>query len=363
MKLYLLELCLLSIMLLISSGLRAQYHDFDSLLSNDQAFKEVMDEAYDQWDMFSAAEIMPVSLSADFKLLIKQKFKDQYQKAVLRYQINDTVTATRNIKIKARGNARKKACFYPPLKVNFAKKEVFWKQLKEYDKIKLVVECRNSKWASQVLLAEYYAYKLYNLITDYSFRVQLLEISYTDTSEKLAPDKGYAFFIENGDLLAARNKAVKVSLKNIEDRATDHKNLADLYIFQYLIGNTDWSIKGDHNIEFIKNNDPFNTKILTIPYDFDYAGIVEANYALPNDKYGLESVRDRMYLGTCLDEVYLRQTIDRFKALKTEIYSMYESSLLDKKTRQKTLAYLDQFYQVIESEPTLEQVFLTNCRD
>lgn len=352
-----------SCLLLMPSGLKGQTLDFDSLVRSDVAFRRTMELSYAKWDIFSTAEVMKISLTSDFNRIVKNKYLAEYQPAIYKYHLNDTVIVTREIKVRPRGNIRRRACFYPPLKLNFPKKEVFLEQLRDYDKLKMVVMCRNSKSAEQYLLSEFYAYKLYNLITDYSFRVKLLEVTYIASSEKNEPDMGYAFFIEEVDQLAKRSEAVTIDVKNIQDKVTDLENLANIYIFQYLIGNTDWSIPAAHNLKFIKTTDILDSKILPVPYDFDFAGIVNANYAYPDERLGLKSVRERVYRGECIDKSYVNRAIARFREVKAEIYSLYENSLLNDATKQKTIQYLDEFYEIVESDYLRKKELLDNCRE
>ena len=355
---------LIILLILTLTNLEAQIHDFDSLYQNSKVFKKYSKSMLDTMDIFNNDKVLNITIESDFKNLVKRKYKDEYQPAIFKYHLNDTITVTRNIKIIPRGNMRKGSCFFPPLKLNFQKKEMVVKQLKEFDKMKMVLDCKRGEIYEQYLLSEYYVYKILNILTEYSFRVRLLKVKYVDTSEKYKTANRYAFIIENKEQMAERLNSIPIDNKNVRDILTDNHTLVNGYLFQYLIGNTDWSISGRHNIQMIKSKDPTISTPYVIPYDFDYAGIVNTNYAVPDEKLGIESVTERVYRGVCMPESTIRETVKYFIDSKERIYALYQNTeLLDKNNKRRTLKYLDDFYRIIESENGLKRNIIDNCRE
>ena len=356
---------LLIILLIITFiNLEAQIHDFDSLYQNSKAFKKYSKSMMDTMDIFNSDKVLNVTIESDFKNLVKRKYKDEYQAAIFKYHLNDTIVVTRNIQIKPRGNMRKGSCFFPPLKLNFLKSEMVMKQLKEFDKMKMVLDCKRGNSYEQYLLSEYYVYKILNMLTEYSFRVRLLKVRYVDTSEKYKTANRYAFLIENKEQMAERLNSIPIDYKNIKDILTDVPALVNGYLFQYLIGNTDWSIPGKHNVQLIKSKDPTISTPYVIPYDFDYAGIVNTTYAVPDENLGIESVRERVYRGVCVPESEIKDAVQHFLDNKDRIYALYQSTdLLDKNNKQQTLKYLDEFYMIIESKNGLKRNIIDSCRE
>jgi hypothetical protein len=113
----------------------------------------------------------------------------------------------------------------------------------------------------------------------------------------------------------------------------------------------------------IKSNDPTKPKPFVIPYDFDYAGIVNTNYAIPDENLGIKSVRERVYRGVCLPEASVKHGVQQFLEKKDEIYSIYENDhLMDKNNKRNTLSYLNEFYKIIESENSAKRYILDSCR-
>jgi len=354
---------LLALSILTPLCSQAQIHDFDSLRKSDPEFKIIAKNFRDTFDLFNESKILKVTFESDFKNLVKYKHKDEYQDAIFRVMFNDTVQISRNIQIKPRGNMRKNTCFIPPLKLNFSKKEAFIKQLEYFDKLKMVLDCKRGELYEQYLLQEYYAYKIQNIITDFSLRVRLLEVNYIDLGGRYKDITRFAFIIESIDQLAARHNAIPIEAISIRDVRSDLKTLAEGYLFQYLIGNTDWSIPNLHNIYLLKSKDPMLINPYVIPYDFDYAGIVDANYAIPDKNLGTESVRERVYRGVCITGNELQNARAKIIGKKDDIYALFENdTLLTKANKIRTINYLDEFFTIIENEGAFKRNIADACR-
>jgi hypothetical protein len=150
------------------------------------------------------------------------------------------------------------------------------------------------------VLKEYLAYRIYNLLTDKSLRVRLARLTYHDTSGKYDPLTAYGFFTEHFDSLARRHGAVVVEPEQWDPREANPEELAIHDVFQYLIGNTDWSVIYGHNIVHIEQADG---SVTAVPYDFDFSGLVNTEYAGPPPQLRIRSVRQRIYRGFCFDDV------------------------------------------------------------
>ncbi len=359
------QLFLLAFLLTVHYLLSAQsrIHDFDSLYENWQPFQEVVKSWQEHYDLFDETSPIELTLKSDFRALIREKYDDEYQYAILELPYNDTVLITREIKIKARGNFRRNTCYYPPLMLNFPKKKVVIEHLKEFDKLKLVQLCKKGSHFEQYLLTEYYAYQIYQMITPFSFRVRLLKIHYFDTSGKNKPMTNFAFIIENENQMAARLNALAIKTENIHSERTNRQIVSILYMFQFMIGNTDFSIPARHNIKLIKPIDEDVFKPIAIPYDFDYSGIVNAYYAIPPHEYPIKTVRERYYMGFCREDQEMKEIFTLFKEKKPLIYDLIGSSpWLDKKGQLNITRYLDEFYALINNEDNALKYFKARCR-
>jgi len=357
------KIFLLILSICIAQSSYSQRHDFDSLMTHNKEFKIIAQNISDTLDLFNQTTPLEIILETDIKNLIKTKYKEEYQDATCTIEFNDTVQVVRELKIKARGNMRRKTCFIPPLKLNFPKKEAYIKQLAYFDKIKMVLDCKRADVYEQYLLSEYYAYKILNIITEYSLRVRLLKVTYIDLSGRFKEITKYAFIIESIDQLNERLNTVRIETKNIRDIRTDLKTLAEGYLFQYLIGNTDWSIPALHNIYLLKSKDPSVFKPYVIPFDFDYAGIVNANYAIPDKHLGIDNVRERLYWGVCITAVELQNARKKFINKKKDILALYENDkYLSNFNKNSTIRYVEDFYEIIENDNAFRREIEEACR-
>ncbi|MDO6473742.1 hypothetical protein [Maribacter sp. 1_MG-2023] len=137
--------------------------------------------------------------------------------------------------------------------------------------------------------------------------------------------------------------------------------MAKISIFQYAIGNSDWSVTGLHNIKLFTHKTGNNTKAIAVPYDFDYSGIVNAIYAIPSENLDINSVTERYFLGPCYSKETYEIMLKEFITKKSEIYNMIENfDLLKERSKKNMLSYLDSFYSQIEKK-NATSYFLNNC--
>lgn len=357
-------LLLLFTLFLSSTAWSQSVHDFDSLYKKDQKFKESISKQNNTQDFFD--ENLPVlkfTLSSDFKNLVKNKDESKYQKATIDMMINDTVKYSQKLKIKTRGALRKSICAYPPLKLNFPKKDMHVESLREFDKMKMVSNCKPGDKYGQYVLSEFLTYQIYNIITDYSFRVRLLEVNYIDTGGRFKPSTRHSFIIEPINQLAERVDGVPVELKQIPAKYMNAEQETIMSVFQYMIGNTDFSIPGFHNMKFIKSVDYSNQEPYVIPYDFDYTGFVAAPYAIPSEVLPIDKVTERYFMGACRSKAEYQKTFELFKSKRSQIYDLIQNfDLLTKQNKKRHIKYLNQFYSAIESNYTLNNNILGNCQ-
>jgi hypothetical protein len=307
--------------------------------------------------------IIRISLKFDMKKFVKTKHKGEYQKAEFSIHNLDNSIVEKEIRLRARGITRRSICYFPPIKLNFKETAFENDTLNDINSLKLVTHCKNSDLYEQYLLKEFLIYRMYNLLTDNSFRVKLLHIDYIDSEDKMKPLTKYGFVIESNNHLAERLQGIRINKEGVNTWDTDRYLISLLDIFQYMIGNTDWSIPPLHNIRLVKPSVPYSN-ILAIPYDFDYSGMVNTVYAIPDENLGTETVRTRVYRGYCLpsDDHYQR-LFNVFLEKKQAMFSLVEDfELLDKKSRKEMLDYLEEFYTIIENPRMAERNIIDVCR-
>lgn len=298
--------------------------------------------------LFSSDEILNLSLRFDLTEYMRKKPKEEYLKAILTYHISETDSINKEIKLRSRGVARNNICNFPPLYLNFKKSDMKSPGMKKIDKIKLVTHCNSGN--EEYLFREFLIYKLYNVLTEYSFKVRLVKIDYISTAKKSKIIRSYAFLIEPIDLLAERTNSVPLELMNLAQQNMVPDMMDRVTIFNYMIGNTDWSVAGQHNVKILSVIDPDHPGLGGIvPYDFDYAGLVDAHYALPAEGLGLESVRQRRFLGYCRSEEQYTEALKQFAEKKQDFYRIInEFTYLTEKDRKNMIAYLNEFFTDLE---------------
>ena len=230
------------------------------------------------------------------------------------------------------------------------------------NKLKIVPYCK--KGYEQYILKEYLCYKLYNVLTDKSLKARLFRIKYIDSAKlNKKPIVQYGFAIEPISLFEKRTNTKEIEFKGMSQRNVIPEMLDMMAIFNYMIGNTDWSVPILHNIKLFAPAPPAPAdKIQIVPYDFDYAGIVNTPYAVPFDQLPIKSVRERLYMAVCRTEEEFNKTIDEFIQKKDEFYRVINDfPFLDDRSKKETIKYLDGFYAGAEKRNSLLRNLMNDC--
>lgn len=323
---------------------------------------DVVDTLSQDFGMFTKDEILNLSLRFDMTQYTRKKPKDEYLDAVLTYHINKTDSINKDIRLKSRGEMRNGYCDFPPIRLNFKKTEFpNAADLDKIEKLKLVTHCEYGNEAN--LFKEFLIYKLYSVLTDTSFRVRLVKIAYINTHKKSKPVNTYAFFIEPVEMLAERIKSTEVTSLNLSQKNIIPRMMDRMAIFNYMIGNTDWSVPNQHNCKILSSLNFTNSALgMIVPYDFDYSGLVDATYAIPYEPLGLSSVRERRYVGICRTEDVFINALKEFSEKKEAFYKVINDfRLLDEKEKSKMINYLDSFYEDFDKKNSIVQIILNEC--
>lgn len=302
-----------------------------------------------------------ISLVSNFRKLQKERERGVFQDATVTFKLPDKESVTESIQLGARGEFRRENCAMPSIMLNF--KNSAAPRLSNLKKVKLVSPCSPDKTGEQLIFIEYLIYKMYNLFTDMSFKVRLAKVEIRDANNKLKPYSHYGFLIEDVDDMAKRNDCREIDGSMYLTESTNREQMTLVAMFQYMVGNTDWSVPNYHNIKLIRlRNDSFSLPYV-VPYDFDYTGLVNAEYAIPHETLGIENVTQRLYRGfpRTLDE--LEKTTEVFKTRKAAVYDLVRNfPYIKERQRGIMLSYLDEFYRNINSRRDLDFNFIKNAR-
>jgi hypothetical protein len=319
-------------------------------------------KSVDKKAFFKDTSVVNATLSMNFKKIEAEKDKiGRSYPANFSAKINDSLSISDPVSLEVRGHFRRDYCYLPPLKMIF--KDHPGSAFYSLRSLKLVSSCMTSREDDQNLLKEYMCYKIYNLITDKSFRVRLLNLNYVDSSGKKKPFTRHAFLIEDVKQLAKRNDCVDWSGKKYATERTDRRQMTVAAVFEYMIANTDWSVPANHNIKLIHSAADSTSRPFVVPYDFDFSGLVNTIYSAPDERLGIANVRERIYRGfpRTMDE--LNDVLDVFKKQKGNIYAAINNfSLLTAGTKKEMTQYLDEFYETINSPARVKEAFIDNAR-
>lgn len=314
----------------------------------------------DSLKFFSDEDVIEMTLTTDIRGLQKQKGNDVFQEGTVKMQFPDKTEVTEKVAVGARGNFRREYCRIPPIMLNFRSPN---SSLNNLGKLKLVISCGLKSGDEELLFKEYLIYKIYNIFENKSFRVRLLNVNYEDAGGKNKPFTQHAFLIEDDGEMARRNGCKKKDHPPYSTESTDRELMTFVSIFEYFIGNTDWSVPNNHNIKLIFDRKNDAALPFPVAYDFDYCGLVDASYAIPNEIIGTEKVTERVYRGFPRSVEEIQTILNVFKAKKESIYSLINKfTLLSEKARKVMTDYLEDFYTAIENSSRVKTIFIDNAR-
>ncbi len=329
---------------------KQDFQDFSLLNSGLENSKTI-------FSLLNQSDLLKVTIETDLDYLIENKNKDEYQGAKLTFKSNNGLEQ-HDVKIKPRGRFRRKNCDFPPLKIKFNKSELKERGISTSHKsLKLVTHCMDEGTAEQTLLKEYIAYKLYNNLTKSSFNVQLVQITYVNSAKDTLDNVKYGFIIENTDEMAERIGGVEVEdCYNITLDSISKRYRHLIPMFQYMISNMDWRPEMLQNVKVVEVD---NGERIIVPYDFDFSGLVNAPYAIPNIDYQQANIQDRIYMNKVDDIAELKSTIRFFQIHKAEMIQIIkECELLSKKNRRKMVNYIQDFYRTLDSKVLSTEAFV-----
>jgi hypothetical protein len=315
--------------------------------------------------LFDAPEPLTLTLTADFGAIGKNRGNDKpNHPAVLSYVTPGGDSVSLDVQLHTRGHFRLNTCQYPPLKVVFDREQVAHSVFAHQgSSLKLIVQCRGGKSYANYLLEEYLIYRVYNLLTERSFRARLARVRYVDAKGKHEPETRWAFFLEDDDRMAKRNDTEVFSQKGVYQSDLDFHQMGLAAVFQYMIGNTDFAVSVLHNIVLIRDTAGV---VYPVPYDFDWSGVIWTPYAQPDSRLGIRTVRDRIFRGTCRSPQELAVLFVPFNQQKDAIYALYrgmEAEGLEHKRVEQALDYYEDFYKTINDAGRTRREFIQGCHE
>lgn len=310
--------------------------------------------------LFSTQDILETQIAFSPKQLRKSNNDTLYFDTPLMFKVRGEWKKM-EIGIRARGNFRRATCYYPPIKVDLKKKKAKETIFEGQKKLKLVLPCLNESDKNDNILKELMVYKLFELVTPYHFKTRRLTIEFTDLNKKNpAVERINGFFIEDDKKVAKRVDG-KVFERYIHPMAMDSDASIRNALFQYMIGNTDFSTAYQHNGKLLY----VGKKIIPLPYDFDMSGFINPSYAVINQTLGINNIRDRKYRGFKRDEDDFQKVREVFMAKKQAMYDLmksYEVDFENPKEFKEAYSYIESFFEIIEDDSQFKKNILDAAR-
>jgi hypothetical protein len=310
--------------------------------------------------LFRSEQPLEFRLTANFKAVNGDRNPNSTKTfpATIEFKRDDGTMAKIPLQIRARGHARRQICGFAPLRLELPKEQTKNTVFDGHGVLKLGTHCHNT--FEEYVRREYAAYKIYNILTPRSFRVRLAKATYVDATNGKAQPVHDAMFIEDDDDVAKRLEGRVVELKKLIFQRVEQDSLAMAMLFEYMVANTDVSLYALHNLILVQTK---NGMRYMVPYDFDYSGLVDAQYAVAGKNLGITSVRDRLYRGPCKTAAEFEPYFARFRAAKPTIMALYDTiPELPQSYRTKSKSYLEEFYKTLDRPSEFKKTFVDTCK-
>ncbi len=318
----------------------------------------------DSRPLFKDTEPLTFTITGDFNAVNKERHPENKKLFPATLTVTDA-KGPRDIPVKigSRGHFRLmvRNCDFVPLRLELPRgEETKGTVFEGQTTLKLGTHCRGDREYDSYTLREYLTYRLFNLVTPLSFRARLARATYVDAKTNKTVSNRYAIFVEHENDVARRFGGRVVELSRIQFTDLDAPTLNRMMLFEYMIGNTDFSIWALHNVRIVQDR---NRRLYPVPYDFDLSGLVHAPYAAPDPRIGIRSVLDRLYRGPCRTTDEFDETAEAFRAKRDDMFTLLESMRdMAPLARGEAKSYLEAFFRTIEKPDSIKRQFVNGCK-
>ena len=300
--------------------------------------------------LFLSQDVVPVKMSYSSKEMKKETNDSSYINTNFEYQTSIDKWESIELQLRRRGNYRLKNCTFPPLKLKIKKASAKGTIFKGNKRLKMVMPCNAHSSNNNKVVKEYMAYKFYEQLSPYHFKTRLLEIDYTDLKNKNPKNHKFMGFLIEDDKQVAKRHNGNVIKHRVHPMMQEGVCSVRSAFFQYMIGNTDYSVAYGHNVKllFIDKN------TIPVPYDFDMSGLVNASYAvvsqINNKPMPIDNVRQRLYRGFKRPNDIFQKVRQEYLSQKDAIFTIIEDCkpMFDNdKEYEKAKEYILSFYEIL----------------
>ncbi len=303
-------------------------------------------------------QIDTLHLYSDLEFLANNKYVDTTAPFVL--EIPQKGIKNLKGKLSIRGKYRRRVCDFPPLKLNFKKGDLEKiGMIRKHDEYKLVTHCSEDEMADDYISREKFSYELVQLMTPESFQTHLVHLVYHYHDDTLVMIRK-GFIIESEKELAKRLNAKSIDEFQTGFDSYNHRKLMETALLNFMVGNDDWDPLNLRNVKLFQLE---NSEKICIGYDFDFAGMINASYAIANPNLPAHTVRDRIFMGPEVCLPYFDEVRKDFLSKKEEATLLLDSSpYLSKASKRYLKSYLNQFWKFLEKEDKISVHQILNAK-
>ncbi|TRO64561.1 hypothetical protein FGM01_13420 [Christiangramia sabulilitoris] len=283
----------------------------------------------------------------------------------LKYEKDNAGWDSLEVRLRKRGNFRLKNCYYAPIKVKIKKKEAKNTLFEGHKNLKLVLPCKLEKDKNDNIIKEYLAYKLYEMVSPYHFKTRLVDVELEEIKGKgIKIHKLKGFLVEDDKHVAKRIGAKVLPSKTHPMNQMPLECVRNSF-FQFMIGNTDYSIAYQHNSKLIF----LDGQIIPVPYDFDMAGMVNTSYStvsqINNQVLDIDDVRIRKYRGFQREPILFTEVRQEYLTKREHFITEIEKCkpyFENDKSYRTTLEYIEEFFKILGNDERFEYNILRVAR-
>lgn len=294
--------------------------------------------------LFATDSVLAFTLVTDFQALAGQRDTMRHKAFPGTVRVaGASGEASLPVEVYTRGHYRLRSdrCSFPPLRVVFGK-GTKGTPFDDQRALKLVTHCRdNSDDYQQYVLREFLAYRAHALVTPASFRARLARVRYVRSRDTTKVMERWGFLIESERELGRRLGGRVLEAKNARYADIAPDSAVGLSLWQYFLGNTDWSLSALHNVRLVQRG----PDVLAVPYDFDFSGFVATSYAIPDPMLPIKSVTQRLWRGPCPSREAIAAAVAPFLAQRAALEQVPRSLAgIDGGWADRAQRYIRQFY-------------------
>jgi hypothetical protein len=321
--------------------------------------------------LFSSNDTLRVTMVGPWRdIELNEKNQDPYP-ARIEYADPGGQAVSLEMTAERRGVKRQQICRFPPIKLRFEKDKVKGTTFRGQKSLKMVTYCNKSRRFDEYNRLEMLAYRMYNEMTDLSFRVRPLSVTWEDSETGNSYGPRFGFLLEDDSDVAKRNDLEKLRIARVRPGQFEPWLTSVFTLFQYMIGNVDWAaLRGPdpeeccHNVQLLSAGPPApDSPVYPVPYDFDSAGLVDARYAAPPESLPIRSVSQRLFRGFCIHNLTLADARKQFLEKENAIFTLLRNEQeLNGRERRRAEDYLEAFFHTLKDDDEFRDEIIEKCR-